>query len=329
MKRVGVIGTMVWDTIHRGAETPVEEWGGIAYSLVALDAALAGDWEIVPLIKVGRDLAPRANQFLSELARRSPTARFLEVPHPNNRVVLHYEAAGRRTECLHGGIPGWSWNEIGPMVRDLDALYVNFISGFEMNLETARALRHGFTRPIYADLHSLFLGLGHGGMRVPQPLADATGWFSCFDTVQVNENEMQRLGDPLEQAATAFGAGVKTLVVTLGPKGAVYFTRVTSPPAPLAGDLTSPLTPLPTGEGNGHRALGPIQTARIAAPAVLDDGDPTGCGDAFGATLCARLLSGDSIEEGILQANRTGARNFTCRGASSLMHSLRGGIAVR
>src|SRR5262245_14396997 len=116
VKRVGIVGTMVWDTIHRGAEVPVEEWGGIAYSLVALDAALGADWEIVPLIKVGRDLAPRANSFLNEMARRAPNTRFVEVPQPNNRVVLRYQSATRRTECLTGGVPGWSWAELGPMV---------------------------------------------------------------------------------------------------------------------------------------------------------------------------------------------------------------------
>ncbi len=295
---------MVWDTIHRGPGPAVEEWGGIAYSLVAMDAALGPGWEIVPLIKVGRDLAPKAAEFLSELTKRASTARFVEVPHPNNRVVLHYEDATRRTECLHGGIPGWGWSELGPMVRDLDAIYVNFISGFELNLENARALRHGFRGPMYADLHSLFLGVAHGGMRIPQPLADAAGWFSCFDTVQVNEDEMNRLGaDPLAQAATAFNAGVNALVVTLGARGAAYFSR---------------------GSANG-----PVQTARIAAPTVLEDRDPTGCGDAFGATLCARLVSGAGLEEGIRDANAIASRNVTCHGATGLMHSLRGGIALR
>jgi hypothetical protein len=307
---------MVWDTIHRASEPPVEEWGGIAYSLVALDAALPPDWEIVPLIKVGRDLAPRANAFLNELPHRAPSARFVEVPQPNNRVVLHYQSSVRRTECLTGGVPGWSWSELGPMVRDLDAIYVNFISGWELTLETARCLRQGFTGRTYADLHSLFLGMAHGGMRVPQPLADAAGWFSCFEVVQVNEDEMHRLGgDPLANAATALGAGVRLLVVTLGPKGAVYFT--------------SPLSPLPMGEGNrASPAGGPIQTARVPVPAVTGEGDPTGCGDAFGATLCARLLAGAPIETAIRDANTCGARNFSCRGAGGLMHSLRGGIAV-
>jgi hypothetical protein len=294
----------------------VEEWGGIAYSLVALDAALGPDWEIVPLIKVGRDLAPRANAFLAELSRRSPHARFVEVPQPNNRVVLRYESSTRRTECLTGGVPGWSWSELGPMVRDLDGLYLNFISGWELSLETARALRQAFAGRIYADLHSLFLGVGQQGLRVPQPLAHAAGWFSCFDVVQVNEDEMDRLGpDPLAEAGAALGAGVRLLVVTLGPKGAVYFTR------------SSPLGPLPSARGNAT-LTGPIQTARIPAPAVTEDGDPTGCGDVFGATLSARLFADAPIETAIRDANAMAARNVACRGAGGLLQSLRGGIMV-
>jgi hypothetical protein len=320
VKRVGIVGTMVWDTIHRGSEPPVEEWGGIAYSLVALDAALDGEWEIVPLIKVGRDLAPKANAFFNEMGRRAPNARFVEVPQPNNRVVLHYQSATRRTECLTGGVPAWTWNELGPMVRDLDAVYVNFISGFELSLETARALRQGFHQPIFADLHSLFLGVAPGGMRVPQALANAAGWFTCFDVLQVNEDEMHRLGpDPLAEAARALGAGVRLLVVTVGPRGAVYFTR----------EMPSATLAFPDGIRTGETvSAGTIKTARIPAPAVAGDGDPTGCGDVFGATLSARLLAGSSIEAAIADANRAGARNFSCRGAGGLLHSLRGGIAV-
>ena len=61
-RRLGVIGSFVWDVIHGRdpRELPVEEWGGITYALGALDASLPDDWEIVPIIKVGYDLAPRA-----------------------------------------------------------------------------------------------------------------------------------------------------------------------------------------------------------------------------------------------------------------------------
>src|SRR5216683_888243 len=85
LKRLGVIGSMVWDTIHGRdpAQAAVREWGGISYALAALDATLADDWQIVPLIKVGRDLATRANEFLRSLRRTTHDARFIEVPEAN------------------------------------------------------------------------------------------------------------------------------------------------------------------------------------------------------------------------------------------------------
>ena len=81
-KRLGVIGTFVWDTIH-GREPharPVEEWGGITYALAALDAALDDDWEIVPLMKVGSDLAQAAREFSAKLTHLAPDAALVEVP---------------------------------------------------------------------------------------------------------------------------------------------------------------------------------------------------------------------------------------------------------
>src|SRR3989442_6193033 len=268
LKRLGVIGSMVWDTIHGRdpAQAAVQEWGGISYALAALDATLRDDWEIVPVIKVGRDLAPNANAFLRTLRRTTHHARFLEVPEPNHRVTLRYESLERRCEQMTGGVPPWTWPQLGPLVRDLDPLYVDFISGFEMNLETARLLRRGFPRFMYADLHSLFLGKEADGMRVPRALPQAPAWFGCFDVIQLNEDEMSQLGsDPLAIAADALRQGCSTLCVTLGGRGAAYLT----------------------GE--------PIRTARISAPAIhppafAQENDPTGCGDVFGGTVAAALL---------------------------------------
>ena len=83
-KRVGVIGSFVWDVIHgRDARAvPVEEWGGITYAMSALDAALADDWEIVPIMMVGDDLAVRAREFLRTLKRMAPDASLMAVPYP-------------------------------------------------------------------------------------------------------------------------------------------------------------------------------------------------------------------------------------------------------
>jgi len=311
--KVGVVGSLVWDLIH-GRDPlapPTEEWGGIAYALGALDASLPPDWEIVPLIKVGRDLAPQAVELLRGLVRLTPGGRCVEVPAPNNRVVLHYESAERRCERMSGGVPGWTWLELGPMVRDLDAIYLNFISGFELTLGTAQALRKGFDGPIYADLHSLFLGMQHDGIRVLQPLADPAAWFGCFDVVQLNEDEMRQLSsDPLSLSAQALGAGVSLLVVTLGPKGAAYVA------APGFDGLRS-----------DGRTAATVRTALMPAPTV-EVLDPTGCGDVFGAAACARLLAGDRIEGALRHATAMATRNAALRGAGGLSRHLRGELLV-
>jgi len=88
-------------------------------------------------LKLGDDLAGPGAEFLATLERLTPGGRCVTVPVPNNLVTLRYLDTVRRCERMSGGVPPWSWPELGPMVRDLDALYVNFISGFEMGLEAA------------------------------------------------------------------------------------------------------------------------------------------------------------------------------------------------
>ncbi len=314
MSRLGVVGTMVWDTIHgRGDRAgPVEEWGGIAYALAALEVSLPAEWSIVPLIKVGRDVADRANGFLTTLTRRSSAARFIEVPEPNNRVTIRYESLQRRAERLSGGVPAWQWEEMAPLLRDVDAIYVNFISGFEMTLETAVALRRGFDGPIYTDLHSLLLGVAHDGTRVPQRLPDVARWFECFDAIQMNEDELGLIGDdPMTVAATAMHHGVGLLIVTLGERGTVYFT--TPEFDFLRCRHRRPLQPQP------------ITTERVSPPdtEVLD---PTGCGDVFGGAMVGLLVGGSPTVDAVRTANALAARNVRFRGASHLHFHLRGEI---
>jgi hypothetical protein len=328
MPRIGIVGSLVWDEIH-GRDPlapPVEEWGGIAYALGALDASLTPEWEIVPLIKVGRDLSVQAQELLRGLSRISPGARCVEVTTPNNRVVLHYQSSERRCERMAGGVPGWTWAELGPMVQDLDAVYLNFISGFELSLGTAQALRQAFPKPIYADLHSLFLGMQQDGIRVLRPLADAPTWFGCFDVVQLNEEEMQQLTpDPLSLSAQALGAGVSLLIVTLGPRGVAYVA------APGFDGLTDGRS-----AGQAVRRSNPVaevlaqptvRSALIKAPPV-ETLDPTGCGDVFGAAAFARMLAGDSVEAALRHAVILAARNAAFRGATGLARHLRGELVT-
>jgi len=326
-KRVGVIGSFVWDVIHgRDRRTvPIEEWGGITYALSGMDAALAEDWEIVPILKVGDDLADRARTFVRGLRHLAPDAALIAVPYPNNRVELRYHDAERRSEFLSGGVPGWTWLGLKPLLEsaNLDALYVNFLSGWELDLETAQLLRAHFPGPIYCDLHMLVMAVQPDGLRVPRPLPDVAAWCSCFDVLQVNEEEMAMMApDPMMLAATAMAAGVSCLCVTLGSQGTVY---VAAPGFESLADVPARRA-LATGPRGGNSPLGAVRTARLPAMLanVSGDGDPTGCGDVWGATHFSRLLSGDNLEDAMAAASRAAARNVEHRGATGLASYLRG-----
>lgn len=319
--RLGVISTFVWDTIYgRDPHSePVTEWGGCAYALSALDASLASDWEIVPLVKVGDDLAPRAREFIATLEHVAPDAALIGVPYPNNRVELRYETSERRAEKLTGGLPGWSWLGLKPLLRDLDALYINFMSGWELDLETCQLIRQHFKGPIYCDLHMLVHAVQSDGWRTLRPLPNIEQWCRCFDLLQMNEDEVTTVArEPLELAATAMIAGVRSLTVTLGSRGAVYFA---APGFERLADLEPSRA--------AAQSFGPLRTALVPVDVAFDAGDPTGCGDVWGATYFSRLLAGDDITRAMRAAHGAAARNVMFRGATGLAQHLRGELITR
>ena len=75
-------------------------------------------------------------------------------------------------------------------------------------------------------------------------------------------------------------------------------------------------------------AHGPSRSRRVPAAAVVATGDPTGCGDVWGATAFARLLSGDGLEVAMETANSLAARNVEYRGAQGLHLHLSGRISA-
>jgi sugar/nucleoside kinase (ribokinase family) len=330
-KRVGVIGTLVWDIIHGRDKraVSVEEWGGITYTLAGLDAALAEDWEIVPIIKVGHDLAERARIFCRTLRHMADDAELIEVPYPNQRVELRYVDAERRTEILSGGTPGWTWTALKPVLdaARVDALLVNFLSGWELDLPTMQMIRAHVNVPIYCDLHMMMWAVQSDGARRLRVLPDIASWCACFDVLQMNEDEMSMLApDSLALAATAMAAGTSCVCVTLGKQGVVY---VAAPGFETLSDIPA-RGGLSTGSRGGAGNFGAVRTALVPATAanVVGDGDPTGCGDVWGATHFSRLLAGDKLSDAIVAANRAASRNVEHRGASGLAQHLRGELST-
>jgi sugar/nucleoside kinase (ribokinase family) len=317
---------MVWDRIHArdGRALPVEEWGGITYALAAAAAARPPGWTVVPIIKVGRDLEERAWRFLRALPGLDLERGIRLVPEANNRVELRYQDRERRCERMSGGVPPWTWPELEPVLAGLDALYINFISGFEFGLDVAQRLRAAFKGPTWADLHSLFLGIDAAGWRSLQPLEARRDWLRCFDMAQVNEEELGMLahawGDPWRFAAEVVGVELRLLVITMGARGAAYVASPEFGSGPLSWSTEQGRRPV----------VAPGATTRSARMAPLTgplEGDPTGCGDVWGATCFAALLAGDSLEDAMRRALLAAARNVSHRGATGLYDHLQGRIA--
>ncbi|MBA4159707.1 MAG: carbohydrate kinase family protein, partial [Gemmatimonadetes bacterium] len=294
------------------------------YSLAAMAAALPRGWEIVPLLKVGSDLAEEARDFLAGVPGLLLREGLRVVPEPNNRVELRYLDADRREEQLRGGVSPWSARELEPLLRDVDALYVNFISGYEMELADAERLRAVFRGPIYADLHSLLLGRMQDGRRTLRPLPEWRRWLRCFDAIQLNEDELATLaGRGGEEWAFAIEAvrdgGPMLIMVTLAGEGAECIYRTGVPANPLDWPLER------NGAGRGRSA---VRSSRVAPPQGRVEGDPTGCGDVWGSTLFAALLGGLEIETAMRRAHTAAGHKVTYRGAAGLYSHLRSSISA-
>jgi sugar/nucleoside kinase (ribokinase family) len=137
----------------------------------------------------------------------------------------------------------------------------------------------------------------------------------------MNEAEFDLLGrawgDPWALAAHVVGPELKLIAVTLGERGAAW---VTAP-----GFSADPSTWPPRRHGLGE--AGAAGSGRCGLQNPPSEGDPTGCGDVWGATVFSRLLAGDSLDDAFLRANLAASRNVMHRGAAGLRNHLLGRLS--
>lgn len=325
---LGVLGTMVWDRIDHPDGDTVERWGGIGYALAAAAAAAPEGWTLRPIVRLGADLADQGRAFLESVPGLELPGAVVVVDEPNNRVHLRYRDRHDRDEHLTGGVGPWEWPDLAPHLEGLDGLYVNMISGFELDHDTAAALRDRFSGPRYIDLHSLVLGVDEDGRRVPRRPDHAPTWLGAFHVVQANETELEVMagGRPPEDVArTSFAHGARAMVVTRGPQGASWFARGDRPVWPVSEGSEGSEAGIPGAHSDPSAPDGPeIQAGEVPIGEAWTAGDPTGCGDVWGATCFAYLMRGRSLTDAMDQGNRAAARNVEHRGADGLYQHLRG-----
>ena len=115
------------------------------------------------------------------------------------------------------------------------------------------------------------------------------------------------------------GEELKVLLVTLGARGAAYVAAPEFCAEPMQWRPRGIVVPPVTRAREAH-------SKKIPPAWAPASGDPTGCGDVWGATCFCRLLSGDTLDDAMTAANAAAARNVQHRGATGLNRFLQGRI---
>jgi sugar/nucleoside kinase (ribokinase family) len=108
-----------------------------------------------------------------------------------------------------------------------DGIFINMISGFELDADDLARLRTQYKGIIYFDVHSLARGVTENKVRNHRRIENFNEWAKNLDIVQANEYEVLTLSDKTDEveiASEVLSLGVRALLVTKGDKGARLFT---------------------------------------------------------------------------------------------------------
>lgn len=279
---IAVVGHLVDDEIIRPGGAKISALGGISYNLAAL-LSIMKKAIIFPVCEIGQDIQAKFNkEFGENEIVDSSGVKILSRPNVVNRLV--YDHSGNREE----------WNSRIPdrlslvsLSDDIDALLLNFISGDDVGIEELSRFKERSNALIYCDYHSLALGRDDQGKRFYRKHPEWEQYLAQVDIAQMNSKELATItGNESDRAAEiAAGcmmihrAGPKTVVVTMGRKGAVISLD--------NGRLKYFLPPIP----------------------ISQEIDPTGCGDTFASVfLYNYLLTQDPLKSAKIAAGFAAAK---------------------
>ncbi|MCU0644084.1 MAG: carbohydrate kinase family protein [bacterium] len=294
--KIGIIGTIVKDQIYSADATEINSIGGIFYTLSILGNLAAKDDQIYPVCYLGQDIY---DEILSRLSQYQ-SIRFdgvKKIAQNNTAVKLIYQNAEQRNEFLSNRFPPLQLEDIGK-IGSMDVWLVNFITGFELSLETFQQFCEQTPGLIFMDFHSLSLDIAENGLRVLRKLPNWEEWIRGVDVLQMNEAEaisLSRNQSATKHSLIQFGnevinKNIKIFHITRGSKGSLLFYR------------------------NGAESINFEIPPRPVANVV----DVTGCGDAFAAGFLQHYFHSKDIVAATHYANSIAGINCTIRGTEEL-----------
>lgn len=274
--RLLVIGTIINDHIYHWDGSVSHSPGGLLYTLLPFKALLNKNDRVIPLCRVGRDIYDTAVAWLTE-GGIYDTAGLLKEEQSNNTVELRYINEQEREERSLYPLPSLGFDDIKPFL-DVDALFINMISGWEMDLDVLRRIRKAFNGLIFLDIHSLVLERKDDGRRIYRNIPEGREWLRHADVIQLNEKEWQAVAGntvPDLFIKECCFSQHKIINLLLSFKGSKTFLSET----------------------------GGVQSYAVTPPREIEVTDPTGCGDAYLAGFGVEYLISSDAEKAAKKAN--------------------------
>ena len=112
-------------------------------------------------------------------------------------------------------------------LNKFDGIFINMITGFDINLKQMEEVRKEFNGLIYFDVHTFSRGVRDDMKRNFRRIPAFDKWAKNIDILQVNEEEIQTISDnknEIDIVREMFSYGIKILIVTKAEHGArAYF----------------------------------------------------------------------------------------------------------
>ena len=292
---IAIIGTINRDTIYPFKGPKIESYGGILYNIMALASLLTDQTALFPICNLGHDVQRPVFNRLDHFPNIDRRGIHI-VPHLNNHAILRYTSPTQGKEYLQNRVPPLTFNQVA-FSLDCDFILINFISGFDLSLETLRQIREKYTGNIYIDIHNLTSDVAKNGSRSLKYPAHWAEWVENCDIVQFNQDEAQILadqelssyGDLSHFAQRVYDIGPEVILITLGKEGSI----------------------IAYGDDGGVT----VDHCRGCETPVID---PTGCGDVFSAGFITEFIRSEDPVRANRFANRIAGMNCAVHGVEGL-----------
>ncbi len=313
--QIGIIGQPCIDEIIHAARpsaVPEQVLGGVLYSYAAMERLMSecgsANDSFAPLTWLSKPDRAFLESLLDKFHHLERGTGLWPTNSQTNRVQLVYRETGERTEHCPHILPALTGNELTPrLLESLDGLFVNMISGFDVDIETLETAFNGTAKKpyIHIDIHALILGslserdenAPFGGGREPRGVSEWKRWLAIADSVQLNELEVRWFADPEIRSEAELIKYImlsnkfpqlRYLILTRAERGAALF------------DFEK-------------------EMVYNATPPQIEVIETTGSGDVFGSAFIFFVLSGKASEEALQNAVEWASWNTTLKSIDQII----------